>query len=65
MAEFSWVLHDAAGNDVRTTEPFPTREAAEEWMGDRWSFLLQEGAEEVTLVDSEGKSYYRMGLREA
>ncbi len=58
------MLHDDTGRDVRSTESFPSREAAEEWMGDHWEALLDEGAEAVSL-DGDGERHYTMGLREA
>ncbi len=64
MAEFRWVLHDASGNDVRSTEAFESKEAAEGWMGAEWASLLEEGAEEVSLL-RDGAVVYRMGLRPA
>jgi hypothetical protein len=59
---WKWVLHDDNGRDLRSTDGFETQEAAEEWMGDRWSELLDEGAGSVSLMDDE-KSVYTMGLR--
>lgn len=64
MAGFHWVLHDAEGKDLRTTETFESKQAAEDWMGTEWSKLLDEGAESVSLR-SNGDALYRMGLREA
>lgn len=63
MTQCFWVLHDAAGAALRETESFDSKEAAEAWMGAEWTKLLEEGAEEVSLVDADGKTYYRMGLR--
>ena len=60
---FTWILHDAAGADLRTTEAFDTKEAAEAWMGSEWSTLLDEGAETVSLMEGDER-HYRMGLRE-
>lgn len=60
---FRWVLHDASGADLRTTEEFETKDAAEAWMGSEWAALLEEGAETVSLMDGDTLSY-RMGLRE-
>ena len=62
--EFTWVLHDASGNDLRTSEEFETQEAAEAWMGSEWSALLDEGAETVSLMGGDER-LYKMGLREA
>ncbi len=64
MAGFRWTLLDAQGRDMRDTEVFDTREAAEDWMGASWSDLLAEGAERVRLSGPNGK-IYEMGLREA
>jgi hypothetical protein len=63
MDDFAWVLHDEAGNDLRSTQSFASKEEAEAWMGDHWSELLDEGAEAVTLRRGD-ESLYRMGLRE-
>lgn len=63
MAGYVWKLHGPAGDDLRETEPFPTREEAEAWMGAEWASLLEEGAETVSLVH-DGERLYRMGLRE-
>ncbi|MPZ70786.1 MAG: hypothetical protein GEU71_14855 [Actinobacteria bacterium] len=59
---WKWVLHTDDGRDLRSTDGFETQEAAEEWIGDRWSELLDEGAGSVSLMDDE-KSVYTMGLR--
>lgn len=63
MGEWNWVLHDASGTDMRTSERFASKEEAEAWMSDRWAELLDEGAETVSLR-ADGKHEYRMGLRE-
>jgi hypothetical protein len=64
MSECRWVLHDASDNEMRKTDAFDSKDDAEAWMGARWSELLTEGAESVSLVDERGNLYYRMGLRE-
>ena len=63
MAEFTWVLLDASGQELRTTEPFASQEAAEQWMGSEWAALLDEGAESVSLREGDAQ-VYKMGLRE-
>ena len=63
MADFTWVLLDADGGEMRATEPFPSKETAEAWMGSEWSALLEEGAESVSLREG-GEQVYKMGLRE-
>ena len=62
MAGWQWVLHDASGSDLRSTEEFESKEAAEAWMGAHWAELLDEGAETVSLKHA-GDHEYRMGLR--
>lgn len=61
MSDWKWVLHDASGRDMRSTESFPSGEAAEEWMGDHWEALSDEGAESVSL-DGDGERHYTMSL---
>ena len=62
MSAWTWVLHDPEGQDLRSTEEFESKEAAEAWMGDHWSELLDEGGETVSLMHDQ-KREYRMGLR--
>ena len=63
MAGYLWKLHGPAGEDLRSTEPFATKEEAEAWMGAEWASLLEEGAETVSLMHGDER-LYRMGLRE-
>jgi hypothetical protein len=63
MPDYLWKLHGPGGEDLRTTEPFPSKEEAEAWMGAEWAALLDEGAETVSLVHGD-ETLYRMGLRE-
>ena len=62
MPGWQWILHDAKGTELRSTEEFESKEAAEAWMGREWAALLDEGAETVSLVHA-GSQEYRMGLR--
>ena len=64
MSDVRWVLKDAQGNELRSTETFSSREDAEAWMGREWSVLLDEGAETVVLLE-DSSVVYEMGLREA
>ena len=64
MSGWTWVLHDASGADIRSSEVFGTRDDAEGWMTATWATLLDEGAETVSLMDGD-RVVYRMGLREA
>lgn len=61
-----WTYLDASGDQVGESEGFEDRQAAEAWLGETWSDLLQRGVEEVVLEDRDRKrTLYRMGLREA
>lgn len=64
MSSFHWVLLDDAGNELRSTESFTSKEGAESWMGAEWAALLEEGAESVALTQDDARLYV-MGLREA
>jgi ComEC/Rec2-related protein len=59
-----WRLHDPEGKDMRETDGFDSKEAAEAWMGAEWQSLLDEGAESVSLVEDD-VTIYVMGLKEA
>jgi hypothetical protein len=63
MNGWRWVVHDAAGSDVSSTEAFPSKDDAEAWLGAHWSELLDDGGESVTLMEGD-RAEYRMGLRE-
>lgn len=60
---FVWRYLDTDGGDAGASDPFETREAAEDWMGEEWAALLDRGVERVELVEGE-RRLYRMGLRE-
>lgn len=64
MSETCWILKDADGRELRSTESFGSRAEAEAWMGTEWAALLEEGAESVVLLEN-GERAYEMGLREA
>ncbi|CAN5653970.1 hypothetical protein BH18ACT15_BH18ACT15_05160 [soil metagenome] len=65
MPEFRWTLYDRAGRELRSSQAFPSQQAAEDWMGAEWSSLLDEGGESVSLASEDGEVLYHMGLREA
>lgn len=64
MGEFTWVLLDASGAELRSTETFGSKDEAEAWMGDEWKALLDEGADSVSLRE-DGEQHYKMSLHEA
>jgi hypothetical protein len=59
---FAWRYIGPDGEDRGRSDPFPDREAAEAWIGDSWSELLERGVEQVAL-EEDGSEAYRMGLR--
>lgn len=59
---FAWRYLDIAGLEVGRSERFPDREAAEAWLGVRWSDLGSRGVEEVVLLTPGGEPVYRMAL---
>jgi hypothetical protein len=63
MSAYQWVVHDATGADIRTTESFDSKEQAEAWMGSEWSTLVEAGGDAVTLMHGDHVEY-RMGLGE-
>ena len=63
MGDFYWTVHDQAGNDLRDTQHFDSKEEAESFMGTDWQALLDEGGEAASLKDGD-VVLYRMGLRE-
>lgn len=61
MSDYRWVLLDEAGNELRATQTFASKEDAEAWMGAEWSTLSAEGADKVALMDAD-RRLYEMGL---
>ena len=60
---YAWAYLDEMGSEVGRSDPFPDRQAAEEWMGTAWEGLLEQGHHEVALLDLEGDGpIYRMRL---
>lgn len=60
---FVWRYFNAEGAESGASQPFPSREDAEEWMGSAWSDLLSSGVEAAALEDADrGRTLYRMGL---
>jgi hypothetical protein len=57
MRPFKWRLRDQAGNDLRDSETFDSKEDAEAWMGAEWSELAGEGADRVVLLQGEDVVY--------
>lgn len=64
MSDYRWVLQDEAGKEIRVTDPWPTQEEAEAWMGAAWEDLVAEGGAYVSLRSGD-EQIYRMSLAEA
>lgn len=62
MGDWTWVLRNADGEEMRATEPFDSKDEAEAFMGSDWQALLDEGAETVSLMEGDVQ-HYRMSLR--
>lgn len=62
---WSWRCLDAGGAEVSPSSPqtFPSQADAETWLGETWRDLLEEGVEQVTLLDGEREVYGPMSLR--
>lgn len=60
-----WQYEDASGQQVGTSDPFPSQADAETWVGMEFEDLLGRGVEQVTLVNEGEKVYGPMGLRPA
>ena len=60
---FGWTYLDQSGEELGRSPKFGEVEAAEEWIGSSWRDLLENGIDEVALVDDvRGRTLYRMGL---
>lgn len=47
---------DEQGRELRTLEPFGSRQEAEAWLGGAWESLAREGASSVRLVNLDRPS---------
>lgn len=64
---YRWRYEDAAGNErTGPQETFDDQQEAELWLTDSWEELLDDGVEQVTLLDEDDAPVYGpMGLRAA
>jgi hypothetical protein len=62
MTTYAWVVHDAEGRDLSTSEEFSSRDEAEAWLGSEWAGLAEAGGDAVSLM-SGGELVYRMSLQ--
>jgi hypothetical protein len=71
---FAWRYLDANGDVLAGSGRFGSRADAEAWLGETWADLLDDGVEEVELVELDGdgagsdppsgRTVFRMSLRE-
>lgn len=54
---------DGSAHATGSSTSFPTQGDAESWLGEQWRALLDEGVEQVTLLEAEREVYGPMGLR--
>lgn len=54
---------DGAILDGTASPDFPTQGDAESWIGEEWKDLLDQGIDQVTLLEAERVVYGPMGLR--
>ncbi len=64
---WTWRCLDASGAvvspDSQSAGGFPSQADAESWLGEQWRQLLDDGVEQVTLLDGDREVYGPMGLR--
>jgi hypothetical protein len=72
QAVWWWRREDASGEQVASPdggEPdqprFPSQSDAETWVGETWRDLLDQGVEQVVLMDGDRRVYGPMSLRPA
>ena len=60
---FGWTYLDQSGQELGRSPRFGDAESAEAWIGTSWQDLLENGIEEVVLIDhARDRKVYRMGL---
>lgn len=63
---WTWRYLDAAGAETSPSQApggFPSQADAESWLGEAWRELLEEGVEQVTLLEGDREVYGPMSLR--
>jgi hypothetical protein len=62
VTAYSWIVHDEAERDLKTTETFSSQAEAEEWLGREWGALAATGGDSVSLMEGDDL-VYRMSLQ--
>lgn len=66
QAAWRWRCHDSTGQPLapaRADHGFPTQADAESWLGEEWRALVEDGVEQVTLLEGDREVYGPMSLR--
>lgn len=59
---WSWVLENSTGESMGMSESFDSRSDAESWVGESFGELLEQGVDQVRLLDGEKEIYGPMSL---
>ena len=66
---WTWRYETASGGAVEgealPRSPFPTQGEAESWLGETWRTLLDQGVDQVTLLEDGERVYGPMSLHPA
>ncbi len=66
MVEYRWRYQDQTGREITGPDVrFGDQADAETWFGERWSELLEQGIDQVTLLHGEAEVYGPMSLHPA
>lgn len=60
---WTWRYENASGEEVGTSEDFDQRSDAESWIGTAFDDLLEDGVEQVYLIENGVVVYGPMSLR--
>ena len=61
MTDWSWVLLDESGKEMRMTDSFDSQTEAEQWLTANWKELDDDGVASVSLRNGAEETY-RMSL---
>lgn len=59
---WSWTYENAAGDQVGRSEVFESRGDAESWVGESFGDLVEQGVDQVRLLDGDTEVYGPMSL---
>jgi hypothetical protein len=59
---WTWVLETADGEEKGRSESFDSRGDAESWIGETFAELIDQGVDQVRLLDGDAEVYGPMSL---